>query len=297
MRGSVKPLRAAWQPSSVRGMTTGGRVKSNAKQLARDAESNSVFEGVARGGYVANAVIHALIGVIVIVIASGGTGEGDQAGAMKAVAGAPAGFVVLWLIAVGLCALGVWRTAEGLLARDRSGDTKGAARTWGRRLAEWGQAAVFLALGLIAAAVAIGARPDADQTAEDASRELLRVPGGSIVLAAIGLAITIAGVAFVVMGVRRSFRARMQIPDGALGRGVTALGVVGFVAKGVALAALGVLLIVSALVTDAETAGSLDGAIDAMLALPFGSALAWTIGIGFLAYAAFTVARARFARM
>ncbi|HKP06255.1 MAG TPA: DUF1206 domain-containing protein [Microbacterium sp.] len=278
-------------------MTTGARVKSNAKQFARDAESSRVFEGVARAGYVANAVIHALIGVIVIVIASGGKGEGDQAGAMKAVAGAPAGFVVLWLIAIGLCALGVWHAAEGLLARDRSGDTKGAARKWGRRFAEWGQSAVFLTLGLISAAVAIGARPDADQTAEDASRELMRIPGGSIVLAAIGLAIGVAGIAFVWMGVKRSFRARIRIPDGALGGWVTALGVVGFLAKGVALTSLGVLLMVSALVTDADAAGSLDGAVDAMLALPLGPALAWTIGIGFLAYAAFTVARARLARM
>ncbi|MGX5770969.1 DUF1206 domain-containing protein [Microbacterium trichothecenolyticum] len=278
-------------------MTAGGRVKSNAKQLALGAESSSVFEVVARAGYVANALIHALIGVIVIVIASGGKGEGDQAGAMKAVAAAPAGFVVLWLIAIGLCALGVWHAAEGLLARDRSGDTKGAARKWGRRLAEWGQAAVFLALGLISAAVAIGARPDADQTAEHASRALLRVPGGSIVLAGIGLVIAIAGIAFVAMGVRRSFRARMRIPDGAPGRWVMVLGVSGFVAKGVALFSLGALLTVSAFLTDADTAGSLDGAVDAMLALPLGPALTWTIGVGFLAYAAFTVARARFARM
>lgn len=278
-------------------MTTGEGVKDDAKQLARDATSSRLFEGVARAGYVANGIIHALIGVIVLVIASGGKGEGDQAGAMKAVASAPAGFVVLWLIAAGLCALGIWHGAEGLLARDRSGDTKGAARKWGRRLAEWGQALVFLVLGLISAAVAIGARPDADQTAEDASRELLRIPGGAIVLAAVGLAIGIAGIVFVVMGVRRSFRARMDIPEGKLGRWVSLLGVAGFVAKGVALIALGVLVIVSALVTDADAAGSLDGAIDALLALPLGPALAWTIGIGFFAYAAFTIARARFARM
>lgn len=293
----VKPLLAVSPAVSVRGMGTRDEVKTGAKRLAREAESNSVFEVLARAGYVANAIIHALIGVIVLVIAAGGKGEGDQVGALKAVAGAPAGFVMLWLIAIGLCALGGWHAAEGLLARDRSGDTKGAARKWGRRLAEWGQAVVFLAFGLISAAVAIGARPNADKTAEDASRELLRSPGGSIVLAVIGLAIGIAGVVFVIMGARRSFRARMRIPDGTVGRWVTVLGIVGFVAKGVALTALGVLVSVAALVTDAEAAGSLDGAIDAILGLPLGPALAWTIGIGFFAYAAFTIARARFAQM
>ncbi|MFC8680848.1 DUF1206 domain-containing protein [Microbacterium ureisolvens] len=272
-------------------------VKANAKQFARDAESNSAFEVLARAGYVANGIIHALIGIIVLVIASGGRGEGDQAGAMKAVAGAPAGFVLLWLIAIGLWALGVWHAAEGLLARDRSGDTKGAARKWGRRLAEWGQALVFVLLGFISAAVAIGARPDAEQTAEDASRSLLQLPGGPILLALIGLGIGIGGVAFIVMGVLRSFRNRIETPDGKLGHAVVVLGIVGFVAKGVALTIIGVLLMVAAIGDDADTAGGLDGAVDALLDLPLGPALAWIVGVGFLAYAVFTVARARFARM
>jgi len=272
-------------------------VKANAKHLAREAESSAVFEAMARAGYVANGVIHILIGIIVIVLASGGRGEGDQAGAMKAVAGAPAGFVVLWLIAIGLWALGAWRAAEGLLARDRSGDAKGAARKWGRRLAEWGQAVVFLALGAISAAVAMGARPNAEETAEDASRGLLHTPGGGILLGLIGLGIGIGGVSFVVMGIMRSFRTRMRIPDGKRGRTLTTLGVVGFVAKGVALTIVGVLLLVSAVGTDAETAGGLDGAVDAMLAVPLGPALAYVVGVGFLAYGVFTIARARFARM
>lgn len=272
-------------------------VKANAKQLAREAESSAVFEAMARAGYVANGVIHVLIGVIVIVLAAGGRGEGDQAGAMKAVAGAPAGFVVLWLIAVGLWALGVWHAAEGLLARDRSGDAKGAARKWGRRLAEWGQAAIFIALGIISAAVAMGARPDGEEAAEDASRGLLEVPGGPILLGLIGLGIGIGGIAFIVMGIMRSFRKRMRIPEGKRGRTLTTLGIVGFVAKGVALTIVGVLLVIAAVATDAETAGGLDGAVDALLALPFGPALAWTVGVGFIAYGIFTVARARVARM
>jgi hypothetical protein len=272
-------------------------VKANAKHLAREAEANSVFEATARAGYVANGVIHALIGVIVIVIAAGGDGEGDQAGAMKAVAGAPAGFVVLWLVAIGLWALAVWRVAEGLLARDLSGDVKGAARKWGRRLADWGQALVFAALGAISAAVAMGARPNGEEAAETASEVLLRIWGGSIVLGLIGLGIGIGGISFVVMGVRRSFRNRIRTPDGKLGRSITVLGIVGFVAKGVALIIVGVLLVVAAVGTDSDVAGGLDGAVDALLDLFLGPALAWMVGLGFLAYAVFTVARARFARM
>ena len=59
----------------------------------------------------------------------------------------------------------------------------------------------------------------------------------------------------------------------------------------------GVLLVIAAVRADPETAGGLDGAVDAMLALPLGPALAWVVGLGFIAYGVFTIARARFAWM
>ena len=268
-----------------------------AKAAAREAEANPVFELFARAGYVANGLVHILLGVIVLVIAFGGKAEGDQAGAFKAMAAAPLGFVLLWLIAIALWALALWHAAEGILARDLSGDVKGAARKWGRRAAEWGQAVVFTALGLIAAAVALGARPDAEAATEEASRGLIEVWGGPIVLALIGLGIGIGGVSFIVMGFLRSFRNRMEIPDGAVDRTVAITGVVGFIAKGVALTIVGVLLIVAAVSTDADAAGGIDGAVDAILALALGPVLAGVVGAGFIAYGLFTVARARYARM
>jgi hypothetical protein len=268
-----------------------------AKAVAREAEASPAFEVLARAGYAANGIVHLLIGIIVLVIAFGGRAEGDQAGAFKAVAGAPLGFVLLWLIAIALAALGIWHIAEGILAHDWSGDVKGAARKWGRRAAEWGQGLIFLALGLIAAAVALGARPNAEKTAETASRGLLYLPGGPIVLALVGLGIAIGGVSFVAMGFLRSFQKRMRIPDGALGRTVTVAGIVGFIAKGLALVIVGVLLVIAAVRTDAKTAGGLDGAVDALLELALGPLLVAVVGAGFIAYGAFTVARARYARM
>ncbi|MHC2997792.1 DUF1206 domain-containing protein [Microbacterium sp. HJ5] len=268
-----------------------------AKAAAREAEASPVFEVFARAGYVANGLVHILLGIIVLVVAFGGEAEGDQAGAFKAMAAAPLGFVLLWLIAIALWALGLWHAAEGILARDLSGDTKGAARKWGRRSAEWGQAVVFMALGLIAAAVALGARPDAEETAEEASRGLIDIWGGLIVLFLIGLGIGIGGVSFVAMGLLRSFHKRMDIPDGGVGRTVAVMGVVGFIAKGVALGIVGALLIVAAVSTDADTAGGIDGAVDALLTLALGPLLVGVVGMGFIAYGLFTVARARYARM
>ena len=61
----------------------------SAKAAARQAEASPVFELFARAGYVANGIVHILLGVLVLVIAFGGEVEGDQAGVLKAVAAAP----------------------------------------------------------------------------------------------------------------------------------------------------------------------------------------------------------------
>lgn len=266
------------------------------KRVARGAEQNTPFRWTARAGYAASGVVHILIGVIALVVAFGGDGETDQAGALMAIAGAPLGFVVLWIIAITLWALGVWQVLEGILERKPSGDAKGSSMKWGKRVGEWGQAAIFIALGLIAASVALGARVDAEEAAEAASRGVLQLPGGSIVLGLVGLGIGITGIAFVVMGVRRTFRNKIDIPHHGIGRSIAGLGVVGFVAKGIALVIVGILLMVAAVKTDADAAGGLDGAIDALLELAYGPWLVAAVGIGLIAYGLFGFFRARYAR-
>jgi hypothetical protein len=264
----------------------------DARRVARKAESSTPLRALARAGFAANGIVHVIIGVIVLAAAFGAEGESDQAGAFTAIAEAPLGFAALWLLAVALWALAVWHVIEGVLAA--RGDT---AEKWRLRVSEWGQSVVFLALGVLAASVALGARPDADETAQDVSRGVLVVPGGAFVLGAVGLGIAVAGIAFVVMGVRRSFEQKMAIPDTPAGTGIKTLGIVGFIAKGVALLILGVLLLVAAVRVDPEAAGGLDAAVDALLGLPYGPWLAGAIGGGLVVYGAFCILRARYARL
>lgn len=262
------------------------------KEAARDAATSAPLRALARGGYAANGVVHALIGAIVLTIAFGARGESDQAGAFLAIAGAPLGFVALWTLALLMVALGVWHVLEGIIV-SRASDVK----KWGVRVSEWGQAAVFIALGMIAASVALGARPDGDDAAKAASRGVLSVAGGPWLLALIGLGIGIGGISFIVMGVLRSFEKKISVPSGPMGGVVTALGVVGFIAKGIALAIVGVLLVVAAVKVDAETAGGLDGAIQALLGVYLGPLLVGLVGAGFVAYGIFCLFRARYARL
>jgi hypothetical protein len=213
------------------------------------------------------------------------------------IAAAPLGFVVLWSIAITLCALGAWQFFEGILSGAATRNAQEFTALWGRRVGAWGQSAIFLALGLIAASVALGARVDTERATEAASAGLLSIPGGPVVLALVGLGIGIGGIVFIIMGSRRSFRSKIDLPEHGIGRGIAGLGVVGFIAKGIALVIVGVLLVASSLTSDAETAGGLDGALQALLALSYGPWLVAAVGIGFLAYGLFCLFRARHARL
>jgi hypothetical protein len=267
------------------------------KRVAREAERSAPFRVLARAGYAANGLVHILIGAIALTVAFGGKGATDQSGALMAIADVPFGFVLLWSVAITLWALGAWQLLEGLLVRVPAEDARGLASKWGRRIGAWGQAAIFFALGLIAAAVALGARVNTEQATEAASRELLRFPGGPIVVVLVGLGIGIGGIAFIVMGARRSFRNKVDLPQNRAGRAIAALGFVGFIAKGIALIIVGLLLIAAALSSDSDIAGGLDGALQALLALSYGTILVTEVGVGFIAYGIFCLFRARYARL
>ena len=267
------------------------------RRVAQEAEQSTPFQALARAGYGASGLVHILIGSIALVVAFGGDGVTDQSGALMAIAAVPFGFILLWGVAITLWALGAWQLLEGILMRASSDDGRGLAGKWGRRIGAWGQAAIFAALGLIAAAVALGARVDTEEATESASRELLRIPGGPVVLVLLGVGIGIGGIIFIVMGARRSFRTKIELPESTGGRAIAGLGLVGFIAKGIALVIVGLLLVIASVSSDAATAGGLDGALRALLSLTYGHILVAEVGVGFIAYGIFCFFRARYARL
>ncbi|WP_053386494.1 DUF1206 domain-containing protein [Leucobacter japonicus] len=261
------------------------------QHAARATEQRRAFRVLARGGYVASGLVHALIGALAIsVVVRSGAAEADQVGALSAIAGIPLGFAALWVVAALLFALGVFHVVHGFAL-----DLSSRRKRWGRRLAEWGQGIAFCVMGGISVAVALGARPDPDETAQQASRGLLTFPGGSVMLVIVGIGVAVVGGAWVWMGISRSFRKQMTLPHSAAGHAIAGLGTVGFVGKGAALLTVGGVLALAGLERDSTSAGALDAAITSLSKLPGGNVAIVLIGVGFLAYGLFCQFRARFA--
>lgn len=262
-------------------------------EAARAARGNRFFQLAARAGFAVNGLLHVLMGFLALGVATGsgrGAPEADPGGALTAIATTPGGLILLWVLAAGLAALSLWLLVEALLVLL-------PARRVASAITTALKAVVYAALAASAVAIALGGRSDSEQDAREASAALLASPGGVILLAAAGLAIVGVAVFFVAKGLRRGFRDDLRVPDGSLGRTVVGLGIVGYVAKGVALISLGALIITAAVTADASEASGLDGALRAVADLPFGIVLLSVLGVGLIAYGAYCAARARWARL
>lgn len=111
--------------------------------------AGTVWERLARAGFVALGVLHLLIGYAIVRIAVGSSSgeDADQQGALRQLAEAPLGAVLLWVIAVAFLALAAWKVADAL---GSGGDAK-------HTLKSLGNGVVYLALAFLAGSIVLGA--------------------------------------------------------------------------------------------------------------------------------------------
>ena len=264
--------------------------KAGVRKAARVAGDSKLLEIPARVGFAASGVIQVLLGGLAIQFGVTQVGEADQTGALEEVTKIPGGFIVLWLAAIGLFALALWLITEAVLVRGGSGSA------WSRRLQHLGKAMAYAVFGFTAVAFAQGHPSHASDTTRQLSTQILSTPGGQLLLGAVGLATFGIGVYFVVKGVRRRFRRDIRVPSGTAGRGVTILGVVGYLAKGIVVMAAGAAFVLAAITVQPANATGLTGGLDTLLQLPFGGLLIVVLGVGLIASGVYNVARASLAR-
>jgi len=247
---------------------------------ASRARNSKPLEIGARVGFAVNGLLHLLIGGIALGVAFGGGGEADQGGALGELASNPVGQVVLWVIVVGLVALGVFSILTAVVDKNE-------------KLKNAGKGVAYLAVGGTALTFALGGSSDSSQTTESLSAKLLETPGGVILLVVLGLAVIAIGVYFVVKGAKKKF---LDDITGA-GRATVVTGTIGYIAKGIAIGVVGILFVVAAFTADATKAMGLDGALKSLASLPLGVLILAAVAIGLIAFGIYSFLRARSARL
>lgn len=262
----------------------------------RASESRSL-EVLARIGLIAYGVVHLLIGWLALQIAWGGGSQrsADTTGAFTTLAANPFGRGALWLVAIGLVALAFWQAGQAIWGyRNRTG-----TKRLRKRVTSAVKAVIYAALGVSAALISLGSGSSSSQSSQTTTSGVLAWPGGQVIVVLAGLVVIGVGVAGIVKGVRKSFREEIDHSSmsRATRRVVTRLGQVGYIAKGIALGVVGGLLGYAALTFDPEKAQGLDGALQTILAQPYGQFLLTAVALGFVAFGLFAILQSRYRQM
>jgi len=273
--------------------TSGGTTESKAEQ----AGDSTSLEWLARGGLIAYGVVHLLVGWLALQIAWGGSSgiSADTSGALRTLADQPFGKVLLWVVAVGLVALALWQTSQaiwGYRNQDR-------AKRIRKQVTSGAKATVYAGLAVSAALVALGSGSSSSQSQQQATTGVLAWPGGRVLVVAAGLVIIAVALASIIKGVKKSFTEEIDISSVSptARKGVLGLGQAGYIAKGLALSVVGGLLTYATLTFDQQTAQGLDGALQTILAQPFGRFLLTAVALGFVAFGLFAILQSRYRRM
>lgn len=259
---------------------------------ARRANQSPFVLGLARGGLIANGLVHILIGTIAIRIVLGAKGDADQAGALTTLAETPGGVILLWASAVSLFGLAFWQLTDAAWV------TAPRARTrLLRRATDAGKALGFAAVGAAALLFALGARSNSTDSSRRLSAWLFEAPGGEAVLVVIALVVASIAIAHLLRGIGLRFRDELVPLRGARRITVFALGAVGHLAKAAALLVVAALFLAAVVFDEPERATGLDAALKYVAALPSGSILLTVVAVGFIAYGLYLFARARYMRL
>jgi hypothetical protein len=250
---------------------------------------------LARAGLAAKGVSFGIVAVLAIMVAVDAGGKTtDRQGALRTVAGGAVGRGLLVLLAVGFAGYALWRLAQAFLDRDYEG---AGPRGLAKRATYLGRAGIYAALLLSTLSVLLGDDRGSGSGAEDkATAGVLDWPAGRWLVAAAGVAVAGVGVYNAYRGVSRTFVDKLKTGEmsAAERRWTARIGTAGLLARAVVFCLAGWFLIKAALEYDPKETVGLDGALAKLAHASYGHWLVAAVALGLLAYAAFSLAEARY---
>lgn len=267
----------------------GAAASSSASRIAQ----HPTFERFARAGFVMTGIVHLIVAYLALRIAFGGGGSADQSGAMAQIAAAPGGTVVLWIAVVSFLLLALWKLTEAAFGSASKPDEPSQGKEAFRRAKAGATAVVYAALALTAYNFANGAGKSSSGDSQSLTARLMQNTAGTALLVIAGLALLGVGAYYVHKGYTKKFLEDLDTDSTNIRR----LGTTGYIAKGGAIGAIGVLLILAVTSSEPDKAAGLDGALKTLGAQPYGVVLLVIAAIGIAAYGLFSFVQAKHARM
>jgi len=266
----------------------------DARREGHRAAGSPALGWLARAGLISRGVVYAVIGVLALGLALGKGGKAtNQQGALRTIADGPFGKVLLVLLAVGLGGYALWRLVRAAVGHGREQVDDGTDR-----IAALASGIAYTILCVTAVKLLVGAATGSG-TPKKATGGVLDWTGGPILVAAAGVILIGVAIYQAHKGVGQKFLedAKTEQMSPRVEDLYTGLGVVGHVARGVVFALVGYGLIKAAIDYDPQKAVGLDGALRKLAHAPLGPVVLGIVAAGLVAFAAYSIADARYRRV
>jgi len=277
---------------------TGSRrsVPSTIKGLASTDSWDDLAETVVRAGWLAKGLIFAMIGLLGLGIArrNYASEDADQTGALAAIAGAPAGRVLVLVVALGLILYAAWQLWSAV-ASEESDEGGEQLLSIVRRIGMVGLGASYALLGVTGLQIAwqggsaASSGEEGSTSPESVASTLLSIPWGRWLLVMLGLGTIVVAAYHLWKGLSLEFAD--DIDDDSIPRNrrraLLTLGVVGYCSRAAMLAIAGGLFVISAREHDPDKSAGLDDSLRAIADAPFGQWLLSAASIGLIAAGAY----------
>jgi len=272
-----------------------GDIAQSVESFGSRVRHDSWLDRGIRFGFVVYGLVHLMVAWLALQLAFGDhSGHANSTGALTKLAHTTFGGVLVWLVALGMLVLVLWRLLDAAVGHQEESD--GGKRTR-KRLVSLGKAVIYGAVSLSAFRIATSSSHSSKKGGgtDDTTATIMQWPGGQLIVGLIGLAIIAYGANLVRRAWTEKFREHLDAEgqSGEAGRAYVKFGKAGYTAKGVAFAVIGGLFVYAAVTHDAKKSGGLDVALHKVLQQPFGQWLLALIAIGIACYGLFCFARAR----
>jgi hypothetical protein len=254
------------------------------------------FEWLARAGLVARGAIYAIIGVLALKLAFGSGGKTtNQKGALAEIAQQSGGKILLALMAIGLFGYAFWRLLRAAVGHGPEETDDGKERLKGVA-----SGLAYTSLFITCLSILLGSSSSGGSGSPDkATGGVLGWPGGQVIVAIAGLALIGVGLYQGYDGVKKKFleKSKTEEMSQKTEKVFTVLGIAGHLARMVIFALIGYFLIKAAIDFDPDKAVSVDGALAALGKASYGPLLLGIVAAGMIAFAAYSIADARYRRV
>jgi hypothetical protein len=263
----------------------------------RRAANSDVMRGLTRVGFIGYGLLHLALAWLAAQIAVGQSSEeADQSGAFQKLAAQPFGKFLLWFVIVCLVALAVWQLALALWGHR---DVHGKERIF-ERVASAVRTVIYAVLAWTAGKVVVGAPSSSAEQQQQATAGIMAKPAGEWLVALAGVVVLAVGVGMVWYGLKRKFERKLHF-DGVQSANARKVairaGQIGYVAKGVAFAIVGGLLVDAAIKNDPAKSRGLDAALRTLAGQPYGKFLLLAVALGVAVFGVYCFFQARYRRV